>query len=71
MDLCKQYNAQHSLTIVISSILSILWEIRAFRFSNRFLIYSGLSGICVVSIETSSQLFSVSSEAPGFMRPHS
>ena len=34
------------------------------------LIRSALSGISFVQIETSSPLFTVSEEAPEFMRPH-
>ena len=44
---------------------------RLFRFLNGFLFHSGLSGISFVQIETSSSLFTVSSEAPEFMRLYS
>ena len=40
-----------------------------FRFLNWFLLHSGFSGISFVQIETSSPLFTVSSEASERMRP--
>ena len=42
-----------------------------FRFLNWFLFHSGLSGISFVQIETSSPLFTISSEALEFMRLYS
>ena len=38
---------------------------------NGFLFHSGLSGISFVQIESSSSLFTVSAEAPEFMRLYS
>ena len=40
-------------------------------FLNCFLFHSGLSSISFAQIETSSPLFTVSSEAPEFMSPYS
>ena len=44
---------------------------RLLRFLNWFLFHSGFSGISFVQIKTASLLFTVSSEAPEFMRHYS
>ena len=49
----------------------LVGNFRLFRFSYWLLFHSGLSRTSFVQIETSSPLFTASSKAPGFIRPHS